>query len=102
MCPVLGGPGVPRAWQQALADGALEGKDLLIGTTRDEATAFFGFDAQIQSLTSEGALEILTGALGESAQAVYQRYVAQLPHATPAQIFTAVQTDALFRNGAIH
>ena len=32
MYPVLGGPGVPRDLHRALADGALEGKALLIGT----------------------------------------------------------------------
>jgi para-nitrobenzyl esterase len=101
MYPVLGGVGVPRAWQRALADGVLDGKALLIGTTRDEATAFFGFDPHIQSLTPEGALEILTEVLGGQAQDIYRRYVAQLPHATPSQIFTAAQTDALFRNGAL-
>ncbi|KPI00689.1 Carboxylesterase type B [Actinobacteria bacterium OK006] len=33
MYPVLGGAGIPQAWQQAVANGTLEGKDLLIGTT---------------------------------------------------------------------
>ncbi|SOE06738.1 carboxylesterase/lipase family protein [Streptomyces sp. Ag109_G2-15] len=101
MYPVLGGPGVPRAWQRALADGALEGKGLLIGTTRDEATAFYAFDPRIQTLTSAGALAILTGQIGEQANEIYQRHAARLPQATPAQIFTAVQTDELFRNGSL-
>jgi para-nitrobenzyl esterase len=101
MYPVRGGAGLPRAWWQALADGALDGKALLIGTTRDEATAFFGFDTQFQNLTAERALEILSGILGQQAQDVYQRYVAQLPHATPSQIFTAIQTDEIFRNGTL-
>lgn len=64
MYPVLGGAAVPAAWQQGLANGALEGKALLIGTTRDEATAFFGSDPRIQKLTPEGALDILTNSLG--------------------------------------
>ncbi|MEV6118299.1 carboxylesterase family protein [Streptomyces sp. NPDC052109] len=101
MYPVLGGPGVPHAWQQGLADGALGGKALLIGTTRDEATAFFAFDPRIQNLTSAGALDILHGQIGEQAREVYQRHAARLPQATPAQIFTAVQTDELFRDGAL-
>lgn len=101
MYPVLGGAGVPAAWQQGLATGALEGKALLIGPTRDETTAFFGFDPSIQNLTYAGALTILTDSLGGQAREVYQRHAAQLRHATPAQIFTAVQTDALFRNGAL-
>ncbi|MGW3510025.1 hypothetical protein [Streptomyces sp. NPDC000994] len=51
---------MPRTRQQALADGALEGKALLIGTTRDEATAFFAFDPRIQNLTTTTALEFAT------------------------------------------
>ncbi|MFG2126052.1 carboxylesterase family protein [Streptomyces sp. NPDC048710] len=101
MYPVLGGPGLPCAWQRALADGALEDKALLIGTTRDEATAFFAFDPRMQRLTSVGALDILTGQMGEQAHEVYQRHAARLPQATPAQIFTAVQTGELFRNGSL-
>ncbi|MEU9451519.1 carboxylesterase family protein [Streptomyces sp. NPDC048277] len=103
MYPVLGGPGMPRTRQQALADGALEGKPLLIGTTRDEATAFFAFDPRIQNLTTTGALEILTAQIGgQAAQDVYRRHAARLDdEATPAQIFTAVQTDGLFRDGSL-
>ncbi|MEV5176768.1 carboxylesterase family protein [Streptomyces flaveolus] len=101
MYPVLGAPGMARTWQQALADGALEGKALLIGTTRDEATAFFAFDPRIQNLTTDTALDILTAQIGrQAAQDVYQQNAARLPQATPAQIFTAVQTDGLFRDGS--
>ncbi|MGH4031267.1 carboxylesterase/lipase family protein [Actinomycetota bacterium Odt1-20B] len=110
MYPVLGGPGVPRAWQAALADGALAGKPLLLGTTRDEATAFCAFDPRIQNLTSAAAVDILTAQLGErAATTLYQRHAARLDQelrqtheqATPPQIFTAAQTDMLFRNGTL-
>jgi para-nitrobenzyl esterase len=101
MYPVLGGAGVGHAWQQALTDGALDGKPVLIGTTRNEATAFFGFDPQFQNLTAEGVLEVLTAVVGEHAPEVYQRYVTQQPDATPAQIFTAIQIDAIFRTGSL-
>jgi para-nitrobenzyl esterase len=101
MYPVLGGAGIPQAWQQAMANGALEGKDLLIGTTRDEMTAFFAFEPRIQSLTRESALHLLADQFGPSAQDVFLRYANELPHATPAQVFTALQTDELFRNGAL-
>jgi para-nitrobenzyl esterase len=103
MFPVLGGAGLPHTWQHALTNGALEGKALLIGTTRDEMTAFLGFDPQIQSLTRQGVLDHLTGrhGEGETAQETYQRYAAELPDATPAQILTAAHTDTLFRDGAL-
>ncbi|MDV9174734.1 carboxylesterase family protein [Streptomyces sp. W16] len=101
MYPVLGGPGVPRDLPRALTDGALEGKALLIGTTRDEATAFTAFDPHIQNLTYDGALEILSGQLGERAHDVYRRHAARLEQPTPARVFTAVQTDELFRDGSL-
>ncbi|MCC2280323.1 carboxylesterase family protein [Streptomyces sp. ET3-23] len=40
MYPVLGGPGHPHPWRRAVAAGALDDKDLLLGTTGDEMTAF--------------------------------------------------------------
>ncbi|POX38102.1 carboxylesterase [Streptomyces sp. Ru73] len=45
MYPVLGGPGVPRTWQEAVAEGALGNKELLLGATEDEMTAFLAFAA---------------------------------------------------------
>ncbi|MEU1500017.1 carboxylesterase family protein [Streptomyces sp. NPDC005732] len=101
MYPVLGGPGVPRGFQRAIEDGALEGKALLIGTTRDEATAFTAFDPRIQNLTSAGVLELLTARFGEQAHDIHRRYAARLPGATPARLFTAVQTDRLFRDDSL-
>ncbi|KOV56845.1 carboxylesterase/lipase family protein [Streptomyces sp. MMG1121] len=103
MYPVLGAPGIPRPRQQALTTGALEGKPLLIGTTRDEATAFFAVDPRIQHLTIAAALDVLTAQLGrQAAQDVYQQHAARLDEqATPAQIFTAAQTDGLFRDGSL-
>ncbi|MEV4123754.1 carboxylesterase family protein [Nocardia sp. NPDC049707] len=98
MYPVLGAPGVPRAWHDSLMDGDLEGKALLIGTTQNEATAFFGFDPRIQNITAEGALDVVAGS---QAQQTYQRYAAQHPDATPARIVTEIETDELFRNGTL-
>lgn len=74
MYPVLGGAGVGRSWRQALDDDALLGKALLIGTTRDEATAFFESD-RIKDITSQ--------------------------QASPAHVFIEAQTDLIFRGGAL-
>ncbi|MGW0095214.1 carboxylesterase/lipase family protein [Streptomyces sp. NPDC003328] len=101
MYPVLGGAGFPSSWQQALSDGRLQGKDLLIGTARNEMTAFFAFDSRVQSLTQQGALDLLAERLGSDAPAVYRQYATKLPHGTPAEVFTALHTDALFRNDAL-
>ncbi|MFE0626284.1 carboxylesterase family protein [Streptomyces sp. NPDC058864] len=40
MYPVLGGAGLPRAPMAAVAAGGLDGKDVLLGSTQDEMTAF--------------------------------------------------------------
>ena len=101
MYPVLGGPGLPRDLYQGLVGGGLEGKSLLIGTTRDEASAFTAFDARVQSLTSDGALAILAGQLGEGARELYQRYAVRVEEPTATRVFTAVQTDGLFRDGSL-
>ncbi|SEP15005.1 carboxylesterase/lipase family protein [Amycolatopsis saalfeldensis] len=101
MFPVLGGPGLPRSWSQALEDGALEGKSLMLGTTRDEATAFLAFDPDVRDLTATGAIGLLAGRLGDQAHGVYREHAARLPRATPGQVFTAIQTDALFRDGTL-
>ncbi|MFG2783246.1 carboxylesterase family protein [Streptomyces prunicolor] len=100
MYPVLGGPGVPRDLHRGVVDGGLEGKSLLIGTTRDEATAFTAFDPRIQNLTADGALDLLTGQLGSQAPEFYERYAARFEEPTAARVFTAMQTDALFRDGS--
>lgn len=101
MYPVLGGAGMSRPWQQGLADGALDGKPLLIGTTQDEATAFFGFDPRTQNLTAARAVQILAAVVGDQAEQLYQRHALQLPGATPTEIFSAIQTAVLFRSGAL-
>ncbi|MFE2062447.1 carboxylesterase/lipase family protein [Streptomyces sp. NPDC059467] len=101
MYPVLGAPGMPRTWQRALTDGALEGKPLLIGTTEDEATAFFTFDPHIQNLTAAGTVGLLKDQAGDHAQQLYDTYAARLPQGTPAQVFTAIGTDGLFRDDAL-
>ncbi|WP_405868803.1 carboxylesterase family protein [Streptomyces sp. NBC_01515] len=101
MYPVLGAPGVPRDLHRGVVDGGLEGKPLLIGTTRDEASAFTAFDPRIQNLTKDGALDLLTGQLGEHARELYQRYADRFEEPTAARVFTAVQTDGLVRNDSL-
>lgn len=101
MYPVLGGPGVPRDLHRGVVDGGLEGKSLLIGTTRDEASAFTAFDPRIQNLTIDGALDLLTGQLGVHARELYQRYADRFEEPTAARVFTAVQTAGLVRDDSL-
>ena len=74
------------AWGQGLANGALEGKALLIATARGETPAFFGLDPRIQNLTSAGALDVLTHSLGEQGREVYQRHAGPIEASFSRQI----------------
>ncbi|MER6005647.1 carboxylesterase family protein [Nonomuraea angiospora] len=98
MYPVLGAFGMPEAWEQALAYGRLDGKQLLTGTTRNEMAAFFAFDPRIQAVTAAQASSIVAGQIDGGAER-FDRAAAQLPHATPSDVFAEVETEIIFRDG---
>jgi para-nitrobenzyl esterase len=100
MYPVLGAFGISEAWQQALASGRLDGKQLLAGTTRDEMAAFFAFDPRIQAITADQAGSIVAGQIDGGAER-YGRTAARLPHATPGDVLTKVETEIIFRDGTL-
>ncbi len=52
MAPVLGGAGYPRPLLDAVRDGALDGRPLLIGTTTQEMTAFRVRGAELAAATT--------------------------------------------------
>jgi para-nitrobenzyl esterase len=64
-------------------------------------TAFTAFDPRIQNLTTDSALDLLTGQLGARARELYQRYADRLEEPTAARVFTAMQTDHLFRDDSL-
>jgi para-nitrobenzyl esterase len=99
MYPVLGGPGLPAAWPQALAAGHLDGKALLTGTTRDEMAAFFASDPRIQAITASQARQIVATQAGGGGR--FSRAAARRPDASPADVLTEVETDILFRDGTL-
>lgn len=100
MYPVLGGAGVARSWRDGLDENALAGKALMIGTTRDEATAFFEYD-HIKGITAQQAMDVVGAVFGDGARQIYQSHARQLPQATPAHVFLDVLTDVIFRSGVL-
>jgi para-nitrobenzyl esterase len=102
MYPVLGGAGLRRTWQQALADGALDGKALLIGTTRDEMTAFIGVDSGIGNLTGESAVANLTDALFRTGALQIANHHARRGNSTYIYQFDHVPTGDGHALGATH
>ena len=100
MYPVLGAPGIPMTWQQALSAGRLGGKQLLTGTTRDEMTSFFAFDPRLQALTADQARAIAAGQVADGA-ARYDQIAARRPNAAPSDVLTEVATWILFRDATL-
>jgi para-nitrobenzyl esterase len=100
MFPVLGAPGIPSPWQQALADGCFDGKDLLAGTTADEMSAFFARDPAIQSLTADQARSIVAGQVEDGANR-YDRVAARRPGIPPSDTLTEVETEIVFGDGTL-
>jgi para-nitrobenzyl esterase len=100
MYPVLGAPGMPVTWQQALSDGHFDGKPLLTGTTRNEMTSFFAFAPRIQAITVDQARELVAGQVDGGADR-YDRAAARLDSAAPSAVLTEIETEIVFRDGTL-
>jgi len=100
MYPVLSGPGMPATWQQALADGRLDGKQLLSGTTRNEMTSFLAFDPHTRTATADQMRSLVAGQIEGGAER-FDRTAARLSNATPGEVLTEVETELVFRDGTL-
>ncbi|MFJ6453928.1 carboxylesterase/lipase family protein [Paenarthrobacter sp. NPDC091669] len=100
MYPVLGASQIPRTWERALADGCLDGKQLLIGTTKNEMSAFLAFDSRIQALGADQA-RYLAATLVDGGSGSYDRAGAGDHNAVPSDVLTQIMTEAVFRNGTL-
>jgi para-nitrobenzyl esterase len=100
MYPVLGAAGMPLTWQQALAAGRLDGKQLLTGTTANEMTAFFAFDPRVRAITADQARAIVAGQVDGGAGR-YDQAAARLPNAASSDVLTEVVTWLLFRDATL-
>ena len=98
MFPVLGGSGMPANWEQAVAAGRLDGKQLLTGTTRNEMTSFLNFDPYTRNITADQARELLAGQIEGGAER-FDRTAARLSNATPAEVLIEIETELVFRDG---
>ena len=92
--PVVGTPLLPRQPGEALADGAAAGMPLLVGTNRDEMSAFVGrsYDAAGRPLTEPAYRALVEDGFGRDAAAILARYPAA-DHPSPAVALTTLLTD---------
>ena len=110
--PVLDGDVLPQSPLEAIRAGSARGVDVLVGTTRDEWNLFRLMDPGGESLDEAGALKRLSARVSEpqrNAQRVYETYRKAREgkaregqtSSEPIEVFTAIETDRVFRIPAI-
>ncbi len=98
--PVVGGDTLPRQPLDAVAAGSAAGIPVMTGTNRHEMRLFTALDPRIVPTDRDGVSAIAVKRFGERADdllAVYEAGGAD----TPARLFEAMSTDAIFRLPAI-
>lgn len=104
--PVVDGDVVPEAPIRAIAGGSADDVPILIGTNLDEWKLFAVWDRDLANLSEDGLLARCRRLIpGEHAAGLIEAYRRarigrHLPD-TPAELFTAIQTDRFFRMPAI-
>jgi para-nitrobenzyl esterase len=99
--PVLDGRCLPS---QPLDPAALEiagDVPLMIGSTKDESTYLLSCDPEVYNLTEQGLNLRLEKLFHEDAQRLLGAYREALPAATPTELYIAITSDYLVRNGSI-
>ncbi|MFF4186697.1 carboxylesterase/lipase family protein [Streptomyces sp. NPDC001691] len=99
MRPVLGGPGQPGTWQRALADGMLDGKDVLIGTVDTEMTAFLALDPRMRAFTPDEARDALSRLTDRLTTGAPARVEPLDRDVSPGQAFVERVGDLFFGDG---
>ncbi|MFI6154689.1 carboxylesterase/lipase family protein [Kitasatospora sp. NPDC051170] len=98
--PVVDGEVLPEMPWAALACGAAEGTDLLVGHTRDEFRLFTVLSGRMGTFTEEEARTALR--LLAPPPAGTEAYRAAYPDASWEALLEAVGSDALFRMPSLH
>jgi para-nitrobenzyl esterase len=100
--PVIDGTFVPRAAIEMVADGSASGVAVMIGTTLEEWKLFSLMDPSLQKLDRAGLgariSRRLTAPAADALIDSYQRArAARGESVAPAELFTAIETDRIFR-----
>ncbi|MBK9178071.1 MAG: carboxylesterase/lipase family protein [Acidimicrobiales bacterium] len=99
--PVVDGATLPRPPADAVADGSVAGVSVLLGTTLDEMRLFTVLDATLADLDHDALVERCRPLFGDRAHDAVRTYVDNRPAAPPAQVWSAILTDQVFRQPAI-
>lgn len=78
--------------------GALQGIDVLFGTTRDEMRLFTAFDPAVAAIDAEGIRSRLNRTVGEAhADEITDNYLADVPERSVLNTWAEIATDEVFR-----
>ena len=100
--PVVDGTTLPQPPLDAIAGGSSADVDVLVGTNLDEMTLFHIAFPELASMDQESLVKRADEVFGEGRGAgAAATYVAARGTMTPVDIWTAIQTDAVFRIPAI-
>ncbi|MGW3151899.1 carboxylesterase/lipase family protein [Streptomyces sp. NPDC001177] len=97
--PVLSAGTLEQQPAEAVASGAAADVDLLVGTNSDEAALYLA-PTGVLATTSEEDVLALAARIHPEPHSLLRAYRAQHPHASTAQLHTAIMTDHLFASGS--
>jgi para-nitrobenzyl esterase len=101
MQPVVDGAVVPRLSIDSVAAGSAAGVALLVGATSEEWKLFAALDPSVMTLSDEQLVARFEPRLGAAAKPIIDAYrkarTGRNAPATPAEIFSAIETDRIFR-----
>jgi para-nitrobenzyl esterase len=100
--PVVDGTHLPKSAIEMVADGSAAGVAVIVGSTLEEWKLFAMMDPSLRTLDRKGlGARISRRLTAESADALIDTYEKARTHrgdpASPADIFTALETDRVFR-----
>lgn len=99
--PVVDGAVLTRPPLEVIAEGLNADVPVVIGTTADEWALFELMDAKLASLGEDGVVRRARRLLGDAAADVVAAYRAARPSLGPAELFSALMTDWVFRIPAL-
>jgi para-nitrobenzyl esterase len=98
---VQDGTVVRHAPPAGIAAGISAGKEIMIGTTRDEVHAFFVNNPAVAKVDQAAIAQALRSsariAAPPNAEGIVAAYAKRLPNIPPVLLFSAIRTDAMFR-----
>jgi para-nitrobenzyl esterase len=102
--PMYGGDVLPQRPIDAVRAGSARDVDVLVGTCREEFMLFFGLAPELLGLDDSmvsAMFDLVFGSAGRSGSDALATYKRERPAASSVELFSALETDRMFRIPAI-